>query len=63
MLFNWYKKKSRGPGDEWPQFTDSLVDPEISPAQAQSMPRQAFNDARFCPKAEEEIVAAARLVY
>lgn len=65
MLFDWWKKTSRRPGDEWPQFTDNLMSPLMSAPQlrTQSPARLALDDARFDPKAEEEIIAAARLVY
>jgi hypothetical protein len=65
MLFNWWKKKSRRPGEEWPQFTDSLTGPMMSSAQPQvrSQPQLVLDDSRFSPRAEEDIIAAARLVY
>ena len=61
MLFNWWKKGGRPQSDEWPQFTDSSTGPLMSSSQPQA--RSLQGDARFAPKAEEDIVAAARLVY
>lgn len=63
MLFNWWKKKDRPPSDEWPQFADNLTDSVMSSSLPKARLRSNLDDAQACPRTNEEIVAAARLVY
>jgi hypothetical protein len=63
MLFNWWKKKDRAPSEEWPQFTDNLTDPLMSPSLPKARRRSHQDDKKVRARTNEEIVAAARLVY
>lgn len=64
-MFNWRKIKSIATdkrNDEWPEFTDSLVTRPEGLQPTKLLPRLCLDDARFGPKAEEDIIAAARSV-
>ena len=64
-MFNWRRSKiaiTEQQRDEWPEFTDNLVTQPENLQRPKILSRLTLDDARFGPKTEEDILAAARSI-